>query len=239
MTEISAATAFLLGLMGSAHCLGMCGGIGAALGIADPRRSFLFAVCYNLGRVLCYALLGALAAGFVALLGAGQHHVLLMLGPWLRATAGLLVVAMGLYIGGWWFGLGRLEALGAGVWRRVQPFTRALLPPRHAGAALILGALWGLLPCGLIYSSLSWAALSGEPARGALLMGLFGLGTWPALLLAHIGGARLRRRLQQPQVRRAAGMTLVVLGLISASWPWLHAGDATHAHHAAHHTLSE
>ena len=235
MPEVSAscAAAFLLGLMSSVHCLGMCGGIGAALGVADPRRSLLFAFCYNLGRVLCYALLGALTSGFIALLSTGPTHSLLTLGPWLRGLSGLLVVAMGLYIGGWWLGLSRLEKVGAGLWRRVQPRTRALLPPRHAGAALALGALWGLLPCGLIYSSLSWAALGGEPARGALLMAAFGLGTLPALVLVNIGGVQLRRRLQNPGVRHGAAVLLILFGLATALLPWLH---ATHAHHAAHHT---
>jgi sulfite exporter TauE/SafE len=95
------AAAWLLGLMGSAHCLGMCGGIGAALGLADARRSSLFALSYHRGRILGYAALGALAGGAVALLGAGLRELLPTVGLWLRAIAGLLVVAMGLYVGGW------------------------------------------------------------------------------------------------------------------------------------------
>lgn len=227
------AGAFLLGLMGSAHCLGMCGGIGAALGLAGARRSLLFAASYNLGRILCYAALGALAGGAVALLGAGLHGALPTAGLWLRSLAGLLVVAMGLYVGGWWFGLARLEALGGGLWRRVQPHARALLPPRHAGAALTLGALWGLLPCGLIYSSLSWAAASGDALHGGLLMAMFGLGTLPAMTLATFGGGQLQQYLRRPLVRRGVGAMLIAFGIATALLPWQHATHAgtEHRHH--------
>ena len=236
MTEAATlASALLLGLMGSAHCLGMCGGIGAALGMAGERRALRFALAYNLGRVLCYALLGALAGGVVALLGAGLAQWLPALTLWLRALTGLLVIAMGLYVGGWWLGLTRLEALGGGVWRRLQPLTRSLLPPRHDGAALGLGALWGLLPCGLVYSTLTWAAASGDALQGGLLMAAFGLGTWPAMIAAALGGARLQRALRQSSLRRIAGAVLIAFGLITLAMPFLHAmpghGEAHHHHH--------
>jgi uncharacterized protein len=229
------ASAFLLGLMGSTHCLGMCGGISAALGMAGRRR-VLFALSYNLGRIACYAALGALAGGAIALLGAGVREWLPAIGLVLRTAAGLLVIAMGLYVAGWWLGLTRLEALGSRLWRRVQPLTRTLLPPRHAGAALALGALWGLLPCGLVYSSLSYAAVSGDSAHGAALMAAFGLGTGPAMLLTALGAQQLQRRLQQPLVRRCAGAVLIVFGTASAILPWLHSGaDHGAAHQHAHH----
>jgi sulfite exporter TauE/SafE len=131
------------------------------------------------------------------------------------------------------------------VWRRVQPLTRALLPPRHAGAALALGALWGLLPCGLIYSSLGWAAATGDAVQGGLLMAAFGLGTLPAMALTTCGGVQLQRRLRRPAMRRGIGAVLIAFGIASALLPWwhtwlhterhtTHAGGAAQHHHPAH-----
>src|ERR1022692_848897 len=116
--------AFLLGFMGSAHCLGMCGGISAALGAANERRALSLSLSYNIGRVLSYAVLGAIVGGMAQ----GMSQPLLQLLPqgarWLRSFAGLMVIAMGSYIAGWWRGLAQLEKIGGYLWRRVQPLTK-------------------------------------------------------------------------------------------------------------------
>lgn len=233
------AAALLLGLGGGAHCLGMCGGIGAALGTHSRGRALPYALAYNSGRVAAYAALGAIAGGIVAIAGSAAGAWLPAFGAGLRTVAGLLLVAMGLYMGNWWLGLRRLEALGAPLWRRVQPLARTLLPPRSLGAATLLGALWGLLPCGLIYSGLLFAAASGSAAGGALLMAAFGAGTLPALLLAVLGGSGLQRHLQTPWLRRGAGALLIALGFVTALAPWSHHHSHTSAAgapaaHAAH-----
>jgi len=223
-------TGFLLGLFGSGHCLGMCGGIGAALGTAASRWPLTLA--YHAGRIGSYAALGAMIGWLVAV-GAGALQPLLpVIGALLRSIAALLVIAMGLYVGGWWLGLTRIEAIGARLWRHVAPLTRKLLPPPNLGAALLLGALWGLLPCGLIYSSLAWAAASGDAGDGALRMAAFGLGTLPAMAAVTFGGQQLQQKLQRPLLRKIAGVVLIGMGLFALLQPWLHAhGD--HASHAA------
>jgi sulfite exporter TauE/SafE len=193
------------------------------------------AVCYNLGRIGCYAALGSLAGAAVALFGDTLHGSVPQLGLWLRGIAGALVVAMGLYVGGWWLGLHHLESIGDALWRRVRPLTSSLLPPRNAGAALLLGGAWGLLPCGLVYSSLTWAATAADPLRSAALMAAFGAGTLPALLLTTIGGQGLRRHLQQPWLRRCAGALLITLGIATAVLPWLHSLTLLHSGSAHHH----
>lgn len=229
MTEpTSLLAALLVGLMSSSHCLAMCGGIGATLGAASGRPQPLLALAYNLGRVACYALLGLIAGALVLGLGALLQDQLPLLGRGLRSLAALLVIAMGLYVAGWWYGLTRLERLGSGLWRRLQPQVSRLLPARTPAAALALGALWGLLPCGLVYSSLSWAATSGEPLRAALLMGAFGLGTLPAMWATTLGGQQLAHRLRRPWVRRLAGALLVLFGLYTLAHVWL--PSPGHAH---------
>lgn len=236
MTEpLSLGAALLLGLLGSSHCIGMCGGIGAALGAAGDSRWSL-ALLYHLGRIGSYTLLGALL-GLLAQLGAGAlQPVLPVAGAILRTLAALLVIAMGLYVAGWWLGVTRLEALGGRLWRRVQPLTRRLLPPRNGAAAIALGALWGLLPCGLIYSSLAWAAASGDALQSASRMAAFGLGTLPAMAAATLGGQQLQRHLQRPSLRKIAGVVLIGFGVLALTQVWAHtmpSEDGTHAHH--HH----
>lgn len=230
--------AFLLGFMGSAHCLGMCGGISAALGAANERRTFALSVSYNIGRVLSYTLLGALVAGMAQ----GFSQPLLQLLPqgarWLRTLAGLMVIAMGFYVAGWWRGLTHLEKIGAHVWRYVLPLTKPLLPPKSIGAALLLGELWGFLPCGLVYSSLTWAVLSADAMRGALWMAAFGIGTLPAMLATTHGGSYLRNWKQRPALRHAAALVLIVAGIVAAAMPWLHAqhDHSDHLDHAHYHS---
>jgi sulfite exporter TauE/SafE len=230
--------ALTLGLLSNTHCLAMCGGISAALGAAGGKPSLPMALAYNTGRILCYALLGAIAGGALGSLSAQ----LPLLGPVLRTLAGLLVIAMGLYIAGWWMGLTRLEHAGSHLWRRVQPLTRNLLPPKNPGAAMALGALWGLLPCGLIYSTLSWAATRGSALEGAVLMSSFGLGTLPVMLLTALGGQGAMKLLRQPLLRKIGGVLLIAFGIATLLTPWQHAGhgggattvedsSAAHSHH--------
>lgn len=229
MTLSALGSALLLGLMGSTHCLGMCGGISAALGAAAGAQRRVMAVAYNLGRILCYALLGLIAGSVVA--GFGELLQLWMpgVGKILRSLAALLVIGMGLFIAGWWLGISRIETAGSGVWRRIQPLVKRFLPPRSPFDALMLGGLWGLLPCGLVYSSLSWAATAGAPLESALLMAGFGLGTLPAMLVTTLGGQALQQRLRRPVIRKLAGSVLIGFGLFTLVSLW----GGTHAHHHA------
>jgi len=228
--------AFLLGFMGSGHCLGMCGGISAALGAASERRTLSLSVGYNIGRVLSYIMLGAIVGGMAQSLSQPLLQLLPQGARWLRTLAGLMVIAMGFYVAGWWRGLTHLEKIGGYVWRYVQPLTKPLLPPKSIGAALLLGELWGLLPCGLVYSSLTWAALNADAMHGALWMAAFGAGTLPAMLATTHGGSYLRSWTQRPALRRTAAIALIAAGIIAAAMPWLHAqhdhtNNMDHMHH--------
>jgi uncharacterized protein len=208
------AAVFMVGLLGGAHCVGMCGGIVAALTVRmpgeRPRRSLTLA--YNAGRIGTYAAAGALAggAGSLALLAEGVLPVQLVL----YVLAQLMLLALGLYLLGVPRWIAPLERAGARLWRRVQPHTRALFPVRTPARALAVGALWGLVPCGLVYSVLATAMLFGSAAGGALVMAAFGLGTLPALLAAGEVLPALERWRRSPWVRRAAGGTVIAFGLV-------------------------
>ena len=219
---------FLVGLAGSVHCVGMCGGIVSAFSLAPagapafpvavvtlaaPRAadSAVRTMAYNAGRIGSYALAGAMAGGLaggvrtLAGLGALQTG-----GYWL---ANLMLVVLGLYLSGAWAGLARLEQLGQGLWRRLRPLMAHILPLDSPFKLLALGALWGWLPCGMVYSVLLTAMLAGSAAGGAAVMLAFGLGTLPMLMLLGLAGARLRMALQQRRVRLAGGLLVLGFGL--------------------------
>jgi len=200
--------------------MGMCGGLMGALTLAIPPaqrgRRLRLLVAYNVGRVLSYTAAG-LMLGMAGWAVANSPAVLV-----LRIMAALLLIAMGLYLAGWWSGLTRIEAMGRGLWRHIQPVASRLLPVSSLPRALLLGALWGWLPCGLVYSTLLWAASQGNALHSAALMAAFGLGTWPVLLATGLAAERVNRLLRQRSVRVAGGMLVVLFGVWTPPGPHQH-----------------
>lgn len=197
---------FFVGLLGGTHCVGMCGGIVAALSAGGaPRFSIL--LTYNLGRIASYALAGLIVGG---LGGAGAA----LAEQWplriaLYVVANLMLLAMGAYLMGFPGVLALTERAGQGIWRHLQPLTRRFLPVRGVAQALPLGLLWGWLPCGLVYSALGTALASGSALRGGLAMLAFGLGTLPNLLLAGLVLARLQGFTRRRGVRIVSGLLVM------------------------------
>jgi uncharacterized protein len=229
-------TALLLGAFGSVHCLAMCGGIAGALGQtmeSRPRYMELFQLSlYSFGRITSYAVAGA----FVGWLGeAFSAWVGLSVG--LRIFAGLLILAFGLHVAGWWNGLAAIERVGMLVWRRIAPIAKRVGRPDRTWKIFVLGMLWGWLPCGLVYSALLAAASTGRPISGVGFMLCFGMGTLPAMLAASGFGARLGSLLALRSSRRAAGVLLLVFGAVSilgAMMPLMHGGQPEASPHAGH-----
>ncbi|CAE6918058.1 MULTISPECIES: sulfite exporter TauE/SafE family protein [unclassified Pseudomonas] len=213
-------SALILGLLGGGHCLGMCGGLMGALTLAIPPqqrgRRLQLLLAYNLGRILSYSAAGLLLglAGW-AVRGSAAEVVM-------RSLAALLLIAMGLYLAGWWSGLTRIEALGRGLWRHIQPLTRRFMPVSSLPRALVLGGLWGWLPCGLVYSTLLWASSQGDARVSALLMLAFGLGTWPVLLATGLAAERITALLRQRGIRMAGGLLVILFGLWTLPGPHQH-----------------
>lgn len=213
-------SAVILGLLGGGHCLGMCGGLMGALTLAIPpeqrARRLRLLLAYNLGRILSYATAGLLI-GLAGWAVASSPAAMA-----LRVLAGLLLIAMGLYLAGWWSGLTRIEALGRHLWRHLQPVASRLMPVSSLPRALLLGAVWGWLPCGLVYSMLLWASSQGSPGESALLMLAFGLGTWPVLLATGMAAERLTALLRQRGVRVAGGLLVILFGIWTLPGPHQH-----------------
>lgn len=206
--------AFVFGLMGGAHCIGMCGGVMSALTFAIPpsmrssaRMSGLL-LSYNLGRILSYMTAGALVAALGTVLSPS-----LLARQLLQGVAALMLILMALYIANWWKGLLRVEAVGKRLWRHLEPWGRRLMPVVHFPQACALGAIWGWLPCGLVYSMLSWSLAVGEPLKGAMLMGAFGLGTLPALLATGFAARQLTVLMRHQATRWIAALTIIGFAL--------------------------
>ena len=218
-------SAFLVGLFGGAHCIGMCGGLMAALSFSVPAgrraRRLVILLSYNLGRIASYALIGALA-GIIGYQFSGGHGVNV-----LRVLAGALLIAMGLYLANWWRGLVYLERLGGLLWRHLQPLSQRLLPVRTVPAALLLGGLWGWLPCGLVYTALAYAMAQANAGAAALVMLAFGMGTLPAVLAAGVFAERLQRWLRGQKLRVLMALCVIVFGI------WTIVGGLRHAGHQA------
>lgn len=233
MTALSLLPIFMIGLLGSVHCVGMCGGIVSAFSIASPtRRNFPIAVTahtaampatraldsslrvisYNIGRIGSYAVAGAIAGGLAggarALAGAS---VLQMGGYWL---ANVMLVLLGLYLMDAWSGLTRLESAGQLIWRRINPLTKYLLPLDSPAKLLAVGALWGWLPCGMVYSVLLTAMFTGSALAGASVMLAFGLGTLPTLFAMGLLGTKLKAWMQRRAVRVASGLIVLSFGVL-------------------------
>lgn len=207
-----ALAAGLLGLMGETHCVAMCGGVAAAPFARDRSEPLPWsrAVAYHVGRVSTYALLGAFA-GAAGTMSERAPFPLGGLALALRLLAGALLALVALQLLGLGRGLSLLESLGRGPFAALARPLRARIGERPGlrGTAL-LGALWGLFPCGLVYAALPVAALAQSAPGGALAMAAFGLGTLPAMLAVSLAASRALSLARSRWARIGGGVVLMV-----------------------------
>lgn len=221
--------AFLSGLLGSLHCVAMCGGIATALGAAagGRRTNFPAALWLNLGRLLGYAGAGAVAgAAGAGLLQLARNDLLQGV---LRSLLGIVIVLLALRLLDVGKRFALLHRVGNGVWRRLAPLQQRLMPATTVPRRLALGMLWGWLPCGLSSTMLLAAWLQADVLAASLLMTSFGLGTLFLMLPLTWSGAHLGRRLAQPAFRRTAAALVLLSGCVTALAPWLMHVPGVHA----------
>ena len=239
MVAISLLPVFIVGLLGSVHCVGMCGGIVGAFSMTGPTKPFPVTVVaiqaraqpstiarvmsYNLGRIGSYALAGAIAGGLTrGALALANMAALQLAAYWM---ANLMLIALGLYLTGVWHGLARLESAGQVVWQRMLPLAKALMPLDNPYRLILAGAIWGWLPCGMVYSMLFSALLSGSAVSGAAVMAVFGLGTLPTLLAMGMFGGVLRNWVRRKGVRLACGAIVIGYGALGLAHALQASGD--------------
>ena len=232
---ISLSSAFIFGLLGGAHCIGMCGGIMNALSFAIPaeqRSGFKLnsiLLAYNIGRIFSYMIAGAIIGG----MGWWLQNSLGSASILLRVFAGVMLVIMGLYLSGWWMGLRHLEQAGNLFWKRIEPLGKRLLPVTSSGQAVLLGTVWGWLPCGLVYSVLIWSLAAGDWLQSLLIMLSFGLGTLPVMFVTGRFAHKLKTFIQKANTRRIAAILMILFGV------WTIIGATQHAtHDGSHHEHS-
>jgi sulfite exporter TauE/SafE len=196
----------------------MCGGIVGALTMGiDPAvqksrwRMLPFISAYNTGRLTSYTVAGAIAGlvGLYIMEASSPGH----LQPIGKYVSAFFMIALGLYLGGWWMGLRWLEKAGALLWKRIEPLGRGLLPVRSTGQAFLVGLLWGWLPCGMVYAMLGWALVAGGPHQGATIMLAFGAGTLPMLMAMGAAGSWLSRTTRNSLLRKVIGLIAISFGI--------------------------
>ena len=225
MQEISYISAFVVGLLGGVHCVGMCGGIVGALtfGLPEAKRNSVaallpFQLAYNLGRMLSYVAAGAVMGGLGMLLA--EMMPIQEAQRILYAIAGIFMILLGLYLAGWWTLLLKVERAGGVLWQRIEPLAKRLLPVARPSQALVLGLVWGWIPCGMVYSMLIWSVSSGGALNGAALMLAFGLGTLPNLMAMGLAAGTLARWSRNAWVRRLAGGMVMLFGCYALWQLW-------------------
>ncbi|MDO4442007.1 MAG: sulfite exporter TauE/SafE family protein [Moraxella sp.] len=247
MTASLLLAALAMGFFGSPHCLGMCGGIVAAFGISmrhlSPAKRRLLVVVYHLGRLSSYMVLGVLAA----VIGSQLIAPFLTNNAMPRILLGAALIFAALLMLGL-PALSRLEKLGLGLWNKLAPVRQKVLPIDSLTKAFLAGALWGLLPCGLVYGALvmavSVSSMHTHIILGAVFMLFFGLGTLPMLIATDSMIAFLQKTVKRFNLRKFSGALMLVSGLAVALSPTImhmmhghdHAAHGHHGHAETHHT---
>ena len=216
-----AATALLMGLAGGPHCVAMCGAACAGIGRSAGARGTSAIWTFQLGRVIGYSCLGALAAASMQGFGWLTTQSAALRPAWTLFHIGAIVLGLMLLFNArqpvW------MEAAGKAIWMRVRAWTGG----SNGLAPLLIGSLWAFLPCGLLYSALLVAGMSARPSDGAAVMALFALGTsvsmvagpWLWLRLRGYGGGGWGVRLAGLALA-ASSSWAVWMGLVHDRAPW-------------------
>ncbi|MGR5400927.1 sulfite exporter TauE/SafE family protein [Vibrio harveyi] len=209
--------AFMIGLVGAGHCMGMCGGIASLLSMGAPNNkpSSSIPLFYNVGRLASYALIGAIVGGAIS--GLSELSGLTQSLAWLRFVAALFMILVALYIAKWWQGLLVIEKAGQHIWKFISPAGKRLLPLKHPMYAFPFGFIWGWLPCGLVYSALTWSAVSADALNGGLIMLSFGLGTLPSMLAIGYGASHFQKLQKSLIFRNISALILISYGMYTAA----------------------
>ncbi|MBR6027355.1 MAG: sulfite exporter TauE/SafE family protein [Neisseriaceae bacterium] len=200
----------MLGFLGGAHCVGMCGGLCAALSLQLPPHisRIKLIILMNIGRIISYTVIGLLF-GLLGQLGS-EYIFGNGLRQFLFVVAQVLLILAGLYLTGFFTIFAKIEKIGVPIWRKLNPIMNRLLPITTIKGSLIVGAIWGWIPCGLVYSVSANAMASANAISGALLMFAFGIGTLPNLIATGFFASQVRNFFQQKIIRILCGIIIIL-----------------------------
>ncbi len=232
--ELSVLACFIIGLMSTLHCFGMCGGISTLLTLQSEKKNnkkseLKIAFIYNFGRIFSYTMIGLLA-GIISQFGVnsifqGGHS-------FLQILSSIILIIIALNILGWLSFLSYLEKMTYAIWQPLQQLLKWILPAKSVLDYFCLGLIWGWLPCGMVYSILMLAMVSGNAINSMFYMLAFGLGTLPGMITTSIGGSFLKNSLSKPAFKYFSAIVLIVIALLPITGFWHHV-DSGHSHH--HH----
>jgi sulfite exporter TauE/SafE len=210
--EVLLFSAFMAGVFGSLHCVGMCGGISSALGLSiGTEKKGLLSLTYQLGRIVSYAIAGTLVAYLGTQLSqAGEFKPVAMT---FKIISVVFMASLGLYLAGWFPKFAQIERIGLPLWKRIAPLGKRFMPVKSIHQAFVIGMLWGWIPCGLVYSILLWSVTAPSAEWGALIMVAFGLGTLPAMFAFALGGSQVMAVMSQPALRKVMGVLIILIAL--------------------------
>ncbi len=219
MQTTLAVTGLLMGIAGGPHCVAMCGAACGGIGRVNKGAVGGSLWLFQAGRLVGYSVLGALSAASIQGLGWLTIHSAALRPVWSLFHAAALMLGLMLL---WrarqpiWF-----ESTGRAIWKRIQ------LSQSDSSGPLLLGVLWALLPCGLLYSAVLVAGLSANAMEGAIVMALFALGSGVSLMAGPWLWLRLRQRESDRWAVRLAGFALAATsgwalwtGLVQNTAPW-------------------
>lgn len=214
---------FMVGFLGSMHCIGMCGGLVTTLSMAHQKVWWAGLSSYQAGRISTYVLLGLLTglAGTVltkmAWIDLAQNILAIL--------AGMMMVAFGVHLAGWMADPFQKILTRFSLLTGLSKWIQAASTSRQPVSWYMVGLFNGLLPCGLVYAALAMALASGEVPQAGLTMLAFGLGTVPAMMFVPVLMRKITAR-TRGNILRIAGVVLILLGLLTMirGADWMHAG---------------
>ena len=205
-------TAFLMGLLGSGHCVAMCGSLSMALGFSVPsnKNFILYSTLISVGRIIGYGLIGFIANLLT------QSIILITQGAilYLSIFASILMIGIGLHIANLNSWVLKTEILGSLLNPLLEPIKKRILPIDSTSKCLLYGLFWGFLPCGLVYTALSLSMTSINPVNAALVMIAFGLGTLPTLVGLTAFNTKLNSILEKTWVRFGLGVLVILMAIL-------------------------
>ncbi len=213
----------------------MCGSVIGLLTLNLPmavkisRRKMLpYILNYNLGRLLSYGIAGAIVGLLSLPLTSINGHVIL------HHLSVIVTIAMGIYLAGYFPKFAQVELIGAPIWNKLQPIRQRLLPVRNLLQAFLLGMVWGWLPCGLVYAALAVAATISEPIKSSMVMLAFGIGTLPSMIATGLFAGSLAFIARAKPLRQLAGISIIVIVLVTQFWPVDHGSSYNHSYNQEH-----